>query len=67
MRLSTLMLLIPTVIIAAVLAVANRGDVRLSLDGIPVVFHDHELKRLTGMDGYLRQRTAAELQAMRVG
>src|SRR5262245_32223261 len=42
-------------------------DVHLSSDGVPVVFHDHELKRLTGTDGYLRQRTAGELRALRVG
>ena len=32
MRASTLLLLIPTVVIAAVIAVANRAPVRLSLD-----------------------------------
>jgi len=46
---------------------AIECDVQLSADGVPVVFHDHELKRLTGTEGYLRQRTAAELQAMSIG
>ena len=31
---------------------AIECDVHLSADGVPVVFHDHELKRLTGQDGY---------------
>ncbi|MBE7185549.1 MAG: glycerophosphodiester phosphodiesterase [Methylobacterium mesophilicum] len=51
---------------------ASRGyaiecDVHLSLDGVPVVFHDDGLARLTGEDGYVWQRTAAELGAMKVG
>jgi glycerophosphoryl diester phosphodiesterase len=53
-------------------AAADRGfaiecDVHLSSDGVPVIFHDHELKRLTGTEGYLRQRTAAELAALSIG
>ena len=32
MKLSTALLLVPAAVIAAVVAVANRGDVRLSLD-----------------------------------
>jgi glycerophosphoryl diester phosphodiesterase len=46
---------------------AIECDVQLSADGVPVIFHDHELKRLTGEEGYLRQRTGAELQAMSIG
>lgn len=42
-------------------------DVHLSSDGVPIVFHDHELKRLTGQQGYLWQRTADELRALRIG
>ena len=34
---------------------------------MPVVFHDNELKRLTGSEGFVWQRTAAELQALRIG
>lgn len=36
-------------------------DVQISRDGIPVVFHDDDLRRLTCEDGYLADRTAAEL------
>jgi glycerophosphoryl diester phosphodiesterase len=58
--------------LAAFAAAAERDfaiecDVHLSADGVPVVFHDDELKRLTGTDGYVWQRTAAELQALRIG
>lgn len=53
-------------------AAARRGyaiecDVHLSSDGVPVVVHDDDLKRLTGHDGFVWQRTAAELGALRVG
>lgn len=46
---------------------AIECDVHLSADGVPVVFHDHDLKRLTGEDGFIWQRTAAEMAALRVG
>lgn len=39
-------------------------DVQLSNDGVPVVFHDDELDRLTGVKGFLRDRTVAELTAL---
>jgi len=42
-------------------------DVRLSGDGVPVVFHDHDLRRLAGTDGKVWQRTAGELCALSVG
>ena len=53
-------------------AAAERGyaiecDVHLTADGEVVVFHDDELKRLAGVEGYVWQRTAAELGALRVG
>lgn len=53
-------------------AAAGKGyaiecDVHLSGDGVPVVFHDGDLKRLTGTEGYVWQRSAAELGALRVG
>ncbi|MBN9274662.1 MAG: glycerophosphodiester phosphodiesterase [Mesorhizobium sp.] len=53
-------------------AAARRGyaiecDVHLSSDGVPVVVHDDDLKRLTGHDGFVWQRTAAELGALKVG
>ena len=33
-------------------------DLQLSADGVAMVFHDAELKRLTGEDGPVRARTA---------
>lgn len=36
-------------------------DVHLSSDGEAVVFHDNTLRRMTGVEGRLRDRTAAEL------
>src|SRR5690606_31589905 len=39
----------------------------LTGDGEVVVFHDDTLSRLTGTDGYVWQRTAAEMAALRVG
>lgn len=53
-------------------AAAERGyaiecDVHLAADGVPVVFHDDELKRLTGQEGRIFERTAAELRQARVG
>jgi glycerophosphoryl diester phosphodiesterase len=53
-------------------AAAERGfaiecDVHLSRDGIPVVIHDGDLKRLVGIDGTVVERTAAELGALRIG
>ncbi|MBN9073901.1 MAG: glycerophosphodiester phosphodiesterase [Rhizobiales bacterium] len=42
-------------------------DVHLSSDGVPVVFHDHDLHRLANADGYVWQRTADEMGALRVG
>ncbi|MFU0504572.1 glycerophosphodiester phosphodiesterase [Pseudaminobacter sp. NGMCC 1.201702] len=46
---------------------AIECDVHLSSDGVPVVFHDHGLQRLGGTEGYVWQRTAAELAALRIG
>jgi len=37
-------------------------DVQLAADGVPVVFHDAELDRLTPLTGPLRRRSAAELK-----
>ena len=41
-------------------------DVHISADGIPVVFHDDDLRRLTGVVGPVRERTAAELGDLRI-
>ncbi len=51
---------------------AQRGyaiecDVHLTSDGDVVVFHDNALDRLTGTEGYVWQRTAAEMGALRIG
>ena len=36
-------------------------DIQPSRDGIPMVFHDYDLKRLTGVAGPIAQKTATEL------
>lgn len=41
-------------------------DVQLSSDGEAMVFHDDGLARLTGVEGKLRDRTAAELSELRL-
>ncbi|ODT07898.1 MAG: glycerophosphodiester phosphodiesterase [Mesorhizobium sp. SCN 65-20] len=51
---------------------AQRGyaiecDVHLTSDGEVVVFHDNALDRLTGTQGYVWQRTAAEMGALKIG
>jgi glycerophosphoryl diester phosphodiesterase len=46
---------------------AIECDVHLSSDGVPVVFHDDDLKRLTGTEGFIWQRTAAEMAALSIG
>lgn len=39
-------------------------DLQLSRDGVAMVFHDETLERLTETEGWLRDRTAAELAAI---
>ena len=39
-------------------------DVHASADGVPVVFHDGTLKRVTGAEGRVEDKTAAELAAL---
>src|SRR5690606_38390069 len=46
---------------------AIECDLHLSSDRVPVVIHDGDPKRLTGKDGFVWQRTAAEVQALHVG
>ena len=41
-------------------------DVRLSSDGVPVVFHDDTLDRVTGKSGRVNQYTAAELSEIKL-
>lgn len=56
---------------AAIRAAIDRGyaieiDLQLSRDGVPMVFHDEDLDRLTGETGPLAARPAAALQAIRL-
>jgi glycerophosphoryl diester phosphodiesterase len=46
---------------------AIECDVQDTADGDAVVFHDHTLDRLTGVQGPVRERTAAELSRLAVG
>ena len=39
-------------------------DIQPSADGVPMVFHDYDLRRLTGRSGRIRGLTAAELGAL---
>ena len=41
-------------------------DVRLTSDGVPVVFHDDTTERLTGQPGTVESRTSSQLEALRV-
>lgn len=41
-------------------------DVHLSADGEAMVFHDNKLARVTGAEGRLRDRTAADLGALKL-
>lgn len=41
-------------------------DVRVTRDGVPVVFHDAALRRLTGTAGRVAGKTWAELRSLRV-
>lgn len=40
---------------------AIECDMQLSSDGVPIVFHDNDLERLTGLTGPISARTATEL------
>ena len=42
-------------------------DVQLSADGEAMVFHDDDLKRMTGAEGRIGDRTAADLAELRLG
>lgn len=46
---------------------AIECDVQITADGEAVIFHDDDLRRLTGLDGKVRGRTAAELGRLQVG
>jgi glycerophosphoryl diester phosphodiesterase len=58
--------------LSAFAAAVERGfaiecDVHLSADRVPVVIHDDNFRRLADRDGFVWQRTAAEIGAMKVG
>ncbi len=46
---------------------AIECDVHLSSDRVPVVIHDDDLQRLTGVDAFVWQRTGAELRSLTIG
>ncbi|MCB1384574.1 MAG: glycerophosphodiester phosphodiesterase [Nitratireductor sp.] len=46
---------------------AIEVDLHPSRDGVPMVFHDQTLDRLTAETGSMRQRSAAELGEIRIG
>ena len=46
---------------------AIECDIQLSSDSVPMVFHDHDLKRLCNMNGEVRERTAGELRMLSIG
>ena len=46
---------------------AIECDVQLAADSVPVVFHDHDLERLCGIKGDIREKTSAELGMLSVG
>jgi glycerophosphoryl diester phosphodiesterase len=45
---------------------AIECDLHPSADGLPMVFHDDDLQRLTGASGCVRDRPSSELRDMRV-
>lgn len=46
---------------------AIECDILQSADGVPMVFHDVELDRLTGAAGNIQDHTAADLRGLKVG
>ncbi|MCB1382410.1 MAG: glycerophosphodiester phosphodiesterase [Notoacmeibacter sp.] len=52
---------------AAQAGYAIECDVHLTRDGVPVVFHDDELERLTGAKGFVHDITADALCALSIG
>lgn len=56
---------------SAVIAAVNAGyhieiDLQPSVDQVPMVFHDYTLERMTAATGELRDRTATELQTLKL-
>ncbi|MEM0900273.1 MAG: glycerophosphodiester phosphodiesterase family protein [Pseudomonadota bacterium] len=65
-------LTVPENTLAAFLAAEKRDyaielDVQLSSDGVPVVFHDRDLKRLCGRSEFVSELTADQLAQIRIG
>lgn len=57
--------------LAAIRAAVAAGyaieiDLQPSADGVPMVFHDYDLRRLTGTGGRIRARSAAALSELRL-
>ena len=46
---------------------AIECDVRLTADNQVVVFHDNDLRRVAGQEGFIWQKTAAEMGALSIG
>ncbi|MFX1401592.1 MAG: glycerophosphodiester phosphodiesterase, partial [Promethearchaeota archaeon] len=42
-------------------------DIQASKDGEIVVFHDYDILRLTGMEGYIEDMTLNELKQLNIG
>ncbi len=59
--------------LAAFEAAVNMGythletDVHLTADGVLVAFHDHDLGRVTGRQGEIRDLTVSEIQSIEIG
>lgn len=56
---------------AAIMAAVEAGygveiDIQMSADGEAMVFHDYALERLTGLDGFARTHTAADMSLIRL-
>jgi len=45
---------------------AIEVDLQLSSDGVPMVFHDYELKRMTGYDAKIREIDCKTLQTLKI-
>ncbi len=52
---------------AIALGYAIETDVRTTKDGALVLFHDAELRRMTGQDGIVRKTTLSELKELSLG
>ncbi|WP_026614269.1 glycerophosphodiester phosphodiesterase [Ensifer aridi] len=52
---------------AAEAGFAIECDLQFTADSVPVIFHDHDLERLCGIKGDVREKTAAELGLLSIG